>query len=190
VERDVLWSPWSEPGFEHLHLAQHNDGIIANGLIVLVEEDVLFRVGYSIYCDVQWRVQEVSLELLNKGSQGIRLLANGEGHWRTASGESMPSLDGCLDVDISATPFTNTLPIRRLGLAVGASSELTVTYIKVPEMQIRPERQRYTCLDTNPEGGLYRYEGLSTGFMAELRVDRDGLVIDYPGLFRRIWPGR
>jgi hypothetical protein len=29
--------------------------------------------------------------------------------------------------------------------------------------------------------------GLESGFRAELPVDRDGLVIDYPGLFKRVW---
>jgi hypothetical protein len=33
----------------------------------------------------------------------------------------------------------------------------------------------------------YRYESLDgSGFSAELAVDADGLVLDYPGLFRRV----
>ena len=33
----------------------------------------------------------------------------------------------------------------------------------------------------------YRFEVLPRGFAAELLVDADGLVIDYPQLFRRVW---
>jgi hypothetical protein len=101
----------------------------------------------------------------------------------------MPDLDGCIDVDISSTPFTNTLPIRRLGLEPGESEELAVTYILVPELLVGAERQRYDCLEAQAEGGLYRFEALPSGFTAELPVDADGLVIDYPGLFRRVWSG-
>ena len=101
----------------------------------------------------------------------------------------MRELDGWIDVDISATPFTNTLPIRRLGLEHGESEELTVTYIRVPELLVGPERQRYGCLEAQTDGGLYRFEALPSGFTAELPVDVDGLVIDYPGLFRRAWSG-
>src|SRR5215203_6431025 len=72
---------------------------------------------------------------------------DGEGHWKRRGGEPMPDLDGCIDVDISATPFTNTLPIRRLGFEPGQSEELTVAYIRVPELLIGPERQRYGCLE-------------------------------------------
>ena len=31
---------------------------------------------------------------------------------------------------------------------------------------------------------MYRYESLKSGFTAELKVDEDGLVIDYPDIFR------
>ena len=117
------------------------------------------------------------------------LLADGEGHWKGRGAESVPELDGCIDVDISATPFTNTLPIRRLGLEPGKSTDVEVAYIRVPELLVGPERQRYGCLEAQVEGGLYRLEALPSGFTAELPVDADGLVIDYPGLFRRAWSG-
>ena len=101
----------------------------------------------------------------------------------------MPELDGCIDVDISATPFTNTLPIRRLGLEPGESEELAVTYVRVPELLVGAERQRYSCLEAQANGELYRFEALPSGFTAELPIDAEGLVIDYPGLFRRAWSG-
>jgi hypothetical protein len=38
------------------------------------------------------------------------------------------------------------------------------------------------------DGVAIRRLGLAGGFSAELRVDSDGLAIDYPETFRRIWP--
>jgi hypothetical protein len=106
----------------------------------------------------------------------------------------VPELEGCVDVDISATPFTNTLPIRRLGLEPGESAELRVAYVDVPELAVGPARQRYEYLEERAGGGLYRFEAppieaLPSGFTAQIPVDVDGLVIDYPGLFRRAWSG-
>jgi len=92
----------------------------------------------------------------------------------------MAVLAGCIDVDFTASPFTNTLPIRRLGLGVGQSARLRVVYIRVPALEIRPATQTYTRLDATH----YRYE--SGTFRADLPVDEDGLVLDYPGLWRRI----
>jgi hypothetical protein len=54
---------------------------------------------------------------------------------------------------------------------------------------VGPERQRYGCLEAQADGGLYHFEALPSGFTAELPVDAEGLVIDYPGLFRRAWSG-
>ncbi len=187
MEQNLVWSWLNEPGFEHLRFVQEQHEVVANGLIIAVEKDAPFRARYTIRCDTSWRVREANIELLDGHVPGVHLRANGKGHWTTASGEAFPSLDGCIDVDISATPFTNTIAIRRLNLAVGEAAVLTVAYIKVPEMQIMPMNQRYTCLNTSADGGRYRYEGLQSRFTAELEVDHDGLVINYPEIFRRVW---
>jgi hypothetical protein len=91
-------------------------------------------------------------------------------------------------VDVAETPFTNTLPIRRLRLSPGESAEIAVAYFDGAELQPWPEPQRYTRLQKGEEGELYRIESLDGGFTADLAVDADGLVVDYPGLFRRALP--
>lgn len=186
MRREVIWVPESSPGIEHLRLAVRDDGVAADGLVVGVEEGTAFRARYEVRCDAAWRVREVRAALLDGGE--LHLRADGAGHW-TADGEARPDLAGCIDVDIRVTPFTNTLPIRRLGLRPGESAELAVAYIALPALEATLERQRYSCLATGPDGGLYRYESLPGDFRADLPVDADGLVLDYPGLFRRVWSG-
>ena len=189
MERQVMWSPWTGPGLEHLHLLQEQEGMLADGLILGVEEQVPFRVRYEIHCDPQWRLRSVHLNVPGDSSSSLHLFTDGEGSWTTEGGEAIPSLNGCLDVDISATPFTNTLPIRRLALQPGSTALLSMAYIAIPQMQIEATQQRYTCLEVTSSEGRYLYESLADGvcwFTAELPVDSDGLVLDYPGLFRRV----
>ena len=182
-----MWTPWEGAGLEHLFLHENGEGVFADGVMIGASEDELFRVRYRVRCDVRWRVRELTLQSLEDRGREVRLLADGEGRWWTADGESLPLLKGCIDVDISTTPFTNTLPIRRLHLGSGESGEIRVAYAEVPGMAVRPERQRYTCLEHHTTGGLYRYQSLNgSGFTADLTVDTDGLVLDYPGLFRRV----
>ena len=95
----------------------------------------------------------------------------------------MPDLAGCIDVDIAATPFTNTLPIRRLNLAEGQARDIRLAYVPLPHLEVEPVAQRYTCLE---EGRRYLYEGLFRRFQGELHVDADGLVLDYPDTFKRV----
>ncbi len=187
MERNLIWSRLDTLGMEHLHLKENQHGSTANGLVLLVEEDVPYRIRYTVHCDASWHVREVQVELLDSHTPKIHLHADGKGYWRTDANEHLPSLDGCIDVDISATPFTNTVAIQRLQLAVGEVAELTVAYINVPTMQLTAVTQRYTCIDSDEENGRYQYAGYPSGYQTELTVDRDKLVIAYPELFMRVW---
>lgn len=191
MKRSIMWSPVGEPGLEYLRLTEDAGQILADGTILRVTENKPFRVHYRIRCDAEWRVREVDVGLSDDASQNIKLKADGKGGWTDSSGNSVLPLTGCIEVDISATPFTNTLAIRRMRLKPGESAELVAAYIAIPEMEVEPSRQRYTCLEVSSDGGLYRYEdkGLFQGFCAAIRVDSDGLVVDYPELFRRVWAG-
>ena len=133
---------------------------------------------YQLRLDTHWRVREAILQL----HDGDRLVleADGAGHWQR-NGKACPALEGCIDVDIAATPLTNTLPIRRLGLAHGACIDLDVVMVAVPSLQVTCVRQRYLRHDAYH----YQYRGLDTGTVAELRVDEYGMVACYPGLFTR-----
>jgi uncharacterized protein len=184
MERHVIWSPLDEPGIEHLHLLIASDEILADSLLVAFHEGRPFRARYTIRCDGGWRVREVQVALLDSATPPLALRSDGAGNWATLDGAPLPALDGCIDIDISATPFTNTLPIRRLALPIGASRDLDMVYIRVPELRAEPDPQRYTRLDDR----RYRYESRDSDFTADLPVDADGLVLDYPGLFRRVWP--
>jgi hypothetical protein len=187
MELSVMWSPWNQPGLEHLKLRHDENGVVADSLSINMTEDGPIQVQYFIRCDPSWRIRLLKLELLDRPGKILELESDGTGRWITAAGESLPDLDNCIDLDISITPFTNTLPIRRLQLQPGQKSEVEVVYVKLPELEIRPVRQHYTCLEINEEGGRYRYENISSGFRDELEVDTYGLVLNYPDVFKRIW---
>lgn len=187
MERKIVWSNLPATGLEQLRLVWRDDGIFADGIVLGVEQDVAFRIRYEISCDVRWRVRKVVVRSLDEIERTISLTSDGVGHWTNESGEAISELEGCRDVDISATPFTNTLPIRCLALRSGESSELRVAYVAVPEMRTSVERQRYTCLELSDAGSKYRFESLDGNFTAILTVDADGLVKDYPDLFKRVW---
>src|SRR6476620_1501350 len=186
-EYTVLWTPWASPGLEHLRLVQGDDLILADGLIIgVAEEDGRpFRAHYTIQCDADWHVRELRIDMLDAANRRLDLMSDGAGHWADGAGEPLPGLVGCFDVDISATPFTNTPPIRRLALPPGGAPDVNVVYIGLPELTVAPGMQRYTCVASDG-GARYRFESRAHDFTAELPVDTQGLVEDYPGLFRRV----
>jgi hypothetical protein len=185
--RKVIWKNQADTGLEHFYLQRDDEEIIADGVVIGVEEGAAFRIRYQVRCDLNWRVRKVVVQSLEEDEQTLRYVSDSLGHWTNGSGSPSPELEGCFDVDITATPFTNTLPIRRLGLRPGQSVEIRVVYFLIPQMQVRMDPQRYTCLEAGNDGGTYKFESLTDGFTAEITVDEDGLVEDYPGLFKRVW---
>ncbi|MCY1410331.1 putative glycolipid-binding protein [compost metagenome] len=143
-----------------------------------------YQLEYSLVWDAEWRLREALLRVESENaSDELHLLADGLGHWQTAAGTALTELDGCLDIDIWPTPFTNTFPIRRLQLEDGQRAELDVVFLEAPRLKPRRMRQGYTRHDANH----YLYQNLEgSGFQAVLEVDEHGLVIDYPGLFQRV----
>lgn len=187
MDRTVMWMQWNNLGMEQLHLENNRTGINADGVVVGIKEGRPFRIRYQIGTDQDWQVRQLKLESLYAEGKTLTLQSDGEGNWWKSDGTPRLDLANCIDLDLSATPFTNTLAIRRLSLQPGETCELSVVYVAIPEMEVRPVPQRYTCLEINSQGGIYKYEGLLRNFSVELLVDRDGLVIEYPKTFRRIW---
>jgi len=178
----VRWQDWSGTGIEHLTLRTGPDGIDAESVVIGPAEEPIFAVRYAIACDDRWHVRTVRVELVG-GDRRVELSSDGDGRWTDATGHPLPELAGAIDVDLTATPFTNTLPIWRLGLTAGGTAEILVAYIVVPDLSVALERQRYTCLET---GRRYRFESLDGDFARDIDVDEHGLVLTYPGLFRRV----
>jgi len=176
----VRWTDWSGRGLQHVVLTERADAIVAEA-VCIVAEDAAFAARYRIQCDAEWRCRELDVDVIG-AARTLRLRGDGRGHWVDGDGTRLAALEGAVDVDLPITPFTNTLPIRRLGLAAGASAELAVVYVRAPELSVEVDRQRYTCLEPRRR---YRYEAVDGSFSAELEVDSLGLVLTYPGLFRR-----
>ena len=172
------WEDWSGGGVQHLALTERADAILADG--VYLAGDGAFAARYRVRCDAGWRCRALDVELIGD-ERTLRLRGDGHGGWRDAAGTPLPALAGAIDVDLPITPFTNTLPIRRLRLRPGASAEIAVAYVRVPELTIELDRQRYTCLTPD----RYRFDAVDGTFTARLDLDPHALVLNYEGLFRR-----
>jgi uncharacterized protein len=98
------------------------------------------------------------------------------------NGERASYFDGCMDIDILPSPFTNTLPIRRLDFQANPKHEISVLYIDLIEQKVSLQKQIYTKLSETD----YLFENMPNDFEADITVDEQGFVLGYPGLFRRI----
>jgi hypothetical protein len=180
MERSYRWAREKDGGLEHLSLRESEDGFLAEGVVIGADTGLPFGCSYAIRCDARWHVRSVHVHVT--GAAPLLLQADGEGHWCDGEGRPLPVVDGCIDVDLSCTPLTNTLPIRRLGSALEHRQEIRVAYVDVPALRIEAVPQAYRR--TGPH--LYLFESLSHPFSAEIATDDDGVVRFYPGLFNRV----
>ncbi len=186
TEHPAVWARTDVPeGLGLGTLLPEPDGYrLEAGETVVVGEERFFT-RFSVRTDLAWTTRWVCAEVLSsQGLESVTLDAHG-GHWTGPDGVPLPELVGCLDVDVAATPLTNTLPIRRLGLRPGEYRDIAVVWIDIPSLRVRRVRQRYTRHPA--EDGLERYtyrDPLHGEY--RLSVDGDGVVVDYERFARRL----
>lgn len=181
------WAEWNQAGLDHCLFVRDRKGLGLDGLAIGESAAFSFAARYKVQTDAALRTRDVVVRFV--GGPDLWLVSDGKGNWVNGStGVTIEGLTGCLDVDIAATPATNTLPILRLGLTVGESADIVVAYLPLTDgfdAAIDPiaARQRYTRLGHD----RYRYESLTSGFTSEIDVDQNSVVKDYPRAFRRVW---
>lgn len=103
------------------------------------------------------------------------------------SGGNLEPVAEALDCDLGLSPLTNSMPILRHRLHEGGGPvDFLMAWVSVPDLAVHPSRQRYTFLRREQDARIVRYESRGGDFVADLRVDDEGLVIDYPRLASRI----
>lgn len=178
----TLWQNDDQHSLEYS--ARHDDGEMhgLEGTVILLLDGTPARVAYQIECDRAWRTRPAAIRLWHADiEKHLHLSIDPNGVWR-ADGAAIPIADGLLDIDLEITPATNTIPIRRLDLAIGESREVTAVWVRFPGLTLERLDQRYTRLDTH----RYRYEAPTLDFTAVLEADDDGVIVRYGDLWRRV----
>jgi uncharacterized protein len=175
--RTIKWDGIADQTHE-IFLISLDDEWKAKGTITGIVEGKPVDLSYSIEIDNLWQVHTVNVN--SADGRALAFVKRKDG-WYDQDGLLRKDLNHCIDVDLTLTPFTNTLPIRRLKLRDGESAEIDVVYFEVEKWEVRPAPQRYTRLNKN----TYHFESLDIDFNATLKVDDDGFIIDYPELFKR-----
>ncbi len=114
----------------------------------------------------------------------MQLEVDSSAHW-LVDGVAAPLLDGCLDVDLESSACTNTLPVHRLQLSIGASADAPAAYVRALDLRVERLEQSYARIDDGAEQ-RYDYESPAYDFACRLTFDASGLATDYPGIAVRV----
>src|SRR5256714_9771706 len=202
LPRSILWRRLDTVGTDHALLAEQS-GLYARGTMTAAEP-VPYTCAYELLVDDGWGSVRLSVSAEGAGWRRSVKLERAAGRWRVTANEQgdldaalrsagqpragLPGIEDpaqlrdALDVDLQGAPLTNTPPVRRLGLLrarPGTGSALSVAFVRVPSLEVLAARHVYTALGD----GRVRFE--TDGFGADLSLDTDGYVVDYPELAAR-----
>jgi hypothetical protein len=171
----VEWITEDGSGSETLTLRFENEAWTADGLVRGADVQYVFRFTAS------WQLQQMLL-FRDMDDPDLWLANDGRGRWGEVNGAERHDLAGCHDIDLLCSPFTRTMAVRRLGLAVGESAGVESVTVDTETLAILRTRLEYTRLDRR-RWNVRRDDGESAH---EFEVDDYGLVLDLPGHFRRV----
>jgi len=200
--RAVAWQGLDPDRIEVVRAALGADRLLAEGSSSLPGS----LLHYRLVTGSDWVTRRLRVAVWGDGwARTLRLERAEDGTWRAdASRDGMgilpppgcadPSaLTGALDGDLGLCPFTNTMPILRhdlvgrRGAPPARPLDLRMAWVSVPDLAVTVSPQRYRHLRRlDLDSALVEYRALDSEFRAELVVDGDGLVVDYPDLARRI----
>jgi len=172
--RRVAWRRSDEVATdEHCTLTLRDGGLSLVGTVLGAEGGLPTWVEYRVLADGAGLTTAAHVrDLRGFVQRSISLARDVRGRW-TVDGQAAPALRSCTDVDLGCSPSTNTLPIRRLRLAIGASRTIQAAWVRFPELTVVKAAQTYTRL------AEFTYRYASGDFEAELTVDDEGLVTTY-----------
>jgi hypothetical protein len=176
----ILWRRLDLPGHDAAEITQQRNRWNLAGTAMFVYRRQPCRLDYEIECDMTWGTRDVTVRgQIGQSPVSLVLSRDSGGEW-CANGVAQPDVRGCIDVDLGFSPCTNSLPIRRLKLAVGARAEVRAAWVRFPDLSLEVLQQSYTRIAEV----TYLYESAAGDFKRELTVNADGFVVDYPGLWR------
>ena len=188
---------------EHAAVDIGDDGLVATST-AFGTFPIAYRLDLDLRVGADWVTRRLALTASGDGWSRSLVLER-EATWSavaTSTGAVPPSVIASsaddavdasrippvvLDVDVQYSPLTNVMPIRRLGLdRAGATGSFVMAWVSVPSLIVSLDSQHYTLLGLDGGELCARFESGDGLFRAVIRCDADGMVVDYPGIARRL----
>lgn len=176
----ILWRGLFLQGHEACRLFSQVSHWHLEGTAVFSHEQRPCRLDYQVVCNAVWQTLSARVEgWVGDNIVDINIKTDPSHRWWLNEIEQ-PDVMGCTDIDLNFSPSTNLLPIRRLNLAVGEAAEVRAAWLRFPSFKLESLSQTYHRLDET----TYRYESAGGQFVAELKANQSGFVVDYPDLWQ------
>lgn len=185
----LSWHSDDGVGLEAARVLLGGGGFRAVGRMIRNVPGGVFTASYRLVVGENGDVQRLVVDAAAAEREWhLTISRSADGDWLVddGSGNTRLALGGARDVDLAFSPVFNTMPIRRLGLhREPGQHTIPVAFVSLPDAGVSLAEQTYRTVSVGA-GSAPSVIGFSAGdFAAEITVDADGLVLDYPGIARR-----
>lgn len=198
--RLLAWSGPDPRRVDAAHVWLGSDRLTAHGSSTTADHTVTYRLRTT----EGWVTSALDVTVEGDGWRRMLALRRATDGWsalvreRGADGDErvrpleLPDLGGALDCDLALCPLTNTMPVLREGLVAAAQRgerrrrDLLMAWVSLPDLQVLASQQVYEAGPPVVVGGGAHVRYAAGEFEAHLEVDADGLIVNYPGLGRRL----
>ncbi|HEY8946142.1 MAG TPA: putative glycolipid-binding domain-containing protein [Polyangiaceae bacterium] len=200
-----IWSKEEPFGTELAEVEFREGALSANGIAVGTfaqsggDVPLAYRLDYRLSTVERFVTARLVVQVRGNGwnrALDLRRLASGKWKCTTVAegnvdlpppGGDLSIVDGALDCDLALSPLTNTMPVlRHRSQESREPFEFVMALVSVPDLAVKRSVQRYAFTESTDDVLAVRFEEVDSAFVADLKFDSSGLVLEYPGLARRI----
>jgi hypothetical protein len=179
IVASILWRRVDAPGHDACRLEDCRSGWRLQGAAIFRHSIGPASVSYAVDCDSRWR----TLSGRVYGTIGEREIdyhiARRDDAW-LLNGESVPGIGNLVDLDLSFTPATNLLQLKRVPLPIGSAIPLPAAWFDLDTGALTELEQIY---ERRSERVLF-YRAPGVGYEGLIELAPNGFIMRYPGLWQ------
>jgi hypothetical protein len=200
--RAVSWLRYEDQGAEYAELSL-NGGRLSARSTAVGASPVPYRMDLEFETDADlvtsrlvvrtdghgWN-RRLDLRRSEAGVWTAEVASDGEVDLPEPGGDT-EQFEAALDPDVELCPILNSPPTLRHRLFQGGTApELVMVWVELPSLKLHRSVQRYSYGGKADAGNhIVRFEAPDPDagdFVEDIVFDGDGIVVDYPGIARRI----
>lgn len=177
----IHWRALDRDGDDKCRLARVDQGWLLIGHAKFRDDAGFAALDYVLRCNEAWHTLGADISGLH-GDARVKLhIERAQDNWQV-NGVPQPEVTGARDLDLSFSPATNLMPLRRLVNQQDPWLAVPAAWLRYPAQGLSRLTQTYT---RTRAAGQVDYVAAETGFATRLEVDPCGFVTLYP----RLWEG-
>ena len=178
IVASMLWRRLDMPGHDACRLEQEAFGWRLQGTAVFRLGGQPAHLAYAVTCGNGWKTVSGHVSGVI-GARAVEHLITRERELWRLDGEAVPGLERLDDLDLSFTPATNLLQLKRAVLPIGQAVRLPAAWLNLETGALTALEQIY---ERRSEFELY-YRAPEVGYEGLLELAPNGFIRRYPGLW-------